>query len=497
MKRRIFVKMIEAKYIDWELVIGLEVHAQLVSKWKLFSNSISASESNTNAVPNSNTSLHDIALPGVLPIPNFSCIEQAIKAGLALEGKISAVSSWDRKHYFYPDLPQGYQITQSTQIVTEGRIPIIVDGIKKFIGMNELHIEQDAAKCVHGDGITYVDFNRCGTALIEIVTKPDIRSKKEAVECFKNLRAILICIGVCNGNMENGDMRCDVNISVRKKGDEKYGTRVEIKNLNSTKSIVDAIDYEYKRQIDIIQNGGVILNETMLFNGVTIPIRSKEDVADYRYIKDPDLMPIYIGEEVVKNIKESIPELPMEKLMRYVTQLGIKEAEASIIASEPLIAKYFDEAVLGYVSTPQNVANIVTCELFRIIEKYKISPQELGLAPKMLSDLCVMIEKGAISFSAAKSIVNEICDVNSPYYRKEPSYVVDVMDLNQISDEEELIQMVSEVLKEEQNEVERYRNGEEKLLGYFVGKIMKKSKGKGNPVKINELLLKKLKEGDI
>ncbi|AWD33258.1 Aspartyl/glutamyl-tRNA(Asn/Gln) amidotransferase subunit B [Candidatus Fokinia solitaria] len=489
--------MIEFQYGDWELVIGLEVHAQLISKQKLFSDSVSASESSTNVAPNSNTSWHDIALPGVLPIPNFDCIQQAIKAGLALNGKVSTISSWDRKHYFYPDLPQGYQITQSVQIVTGGKISIVVDGVKKDIAVNELHIEQDAAKCVHGDSTTYVDFNRCGTALIEIVTKPDIRSKKEAVECFKNLRAILICTEVCNGNMENGDMRCDVNISVRKKGDEKYGTRVEIKNLNSTKSIADAIDYEAGRQIEIIQNGGVISNETMLFNGVTVPIRSKEDVADYRYIKDPDLMPIYIREEIIEKIKMTIPELPMEKMVRYVTQLKIREAEAAIIASEPSIAKYFDEAISEHIHLSQSIANIVTCELFRIIEKYKISTKELGLTAKMLSELCIMIERGMISFSAAKNVVNEICDINSQYYRKEPSYVVDAMDLSQVSDEEELTQMIDVMLEENKNEVNRYRNGEEKLFGYFVGKVMQKSKGKGNPTKINELLLKKLKESDI
>lgn len=472
----------------WEYVIGLEVHAQVLSKSKLFSGSATA----FGASPNSQVSLIDAAMPGMLPVLNEHCIYQAVKTGIALKASINNYSVFDRKNYFYHDLPQGYQISQFYYpIVQNGSITIIDDfGKEKVIRINRLHLEQDAGKSMHDQSpaFTFIDLNRAGVPLMEIVTEADISSPFEAGEYIKNLRNILRYIGTCDGDMEKGSMRCDANVSVRKSGDP-LGTRCEIKNLNSIKNIMKAIEYEALRQVEILESGGKILQETRLFDINTLQTRTmrlKEDSEDYRYFPDPDLLPVVITQEYINNVREAIPELPNEKLNRYINDLQLNQYDAEVIVEDVKVAMYFEE-VINAATPPKLAANWIISELFAMLNKTSTTLDECKIKPQMLSEMIQLIEKGVISGKIAKTVFEVMFDTG-----KRPEQIIQEQGLMQISDNKAIEAIIDVVLAENSQSVEEYRSGKDKLFGFFVGQIMKKTEGKASPNVVNEILKKKL-----
>ena len=471
----------------YEVIIGLEVHAQVLSESKLFS----TSSTKFGSEPNTQVSLVDAAFPGMLPVINEHCIKQAIKTGIGLKAKINKRSIFDRKNYFYADLPQGYQISQyKDPIVGEGSVTLDMPNGEKNIGIERLHLEQDAGKSIHDidPQNTLVDLNRSGVALMEIVSKPDLRSLDEVNAYIKKLRSIMRYLGTCDGNMQEGSLRADVNVSVRKKGDKKLGTRCEIKNVNSIKFMQMAIDFEANRQVDVIEEGGSIDQETRLYDtkkNETRSMRSKEDAHDYRYFPDPDLLPLELNDNYIDQIKKDIPELPDEKKKRFIEKFKLSPYEANILVSDIEISKYFEEVSKN--SDVKLATNWITGELFALLNEKNIEITESPISSKNLSKLINLIKDGTISGKIAKSVFEIMRDGD-----KDPITIVEEKGLKQQSDPKELENLINKVIAENPKNVESYKSGKDKLFSFFVGQVMKNSNGKANPKLVNEILKKKL-----
>ncbi|MFQ3307080.1 MAG: aspartyl-tRNA(Asn)/glutamyl-tRNA(Gln) amidotransferase subunit B [Candidatus Midichloriaceae bacterium] len=473
----------------WELVIGLEVHAQLKTEHKLFSNTkINFGEEN-----NTQVSFVDCAMPGMLPVLNEECVKLAIKAGVALKGKINEVSVFDRKNYFYPDSPQGYQITQFFfPIVNEGEVDIIgEDGNDKKIKINRIHIEQDAGKSIHDQSPTetFVDLNRVGIALIEIVTDPDFRDTNEVTQFMKKLRNILKYTNVCDGDLEKGSMRCDANVSIRKKGEVPFGTRVEIKNLNSFKNITKAIMYEANRQIGVVENGEKVVQETRLYDvsiDETKSMRKKEEAHDYRYFPDPDLLPLRVTKEYIEEIKNTLPELPDHKKDRYLKDFGITDYDADVIIAEKNTAEFFE--YLAEKVNPKLTANWMCAELFGRLNKRGVEFKNSTVSKEHFLSLLLMIDSNEISGKIGKEVLDRMFEANI-----DPKEIVVKYNLVQISDVSEIEKIIDEVLLANPDKVTQFKSGKDKLFGFFIGQIMKISNGKANPNSVNKILTEKLK----
>ncbi len=472
---------------EWEVVVGLEVHAQVVSDAKLFSGAATA----FGAEPNTQVSLVDAAMPGMLPVVNVECLRQAVRTGLGLKAQINRYSVFDRKNYFYPDLPQGYQISQFTQpIVGEGVVEIDVDGELRAVGIERLHLEQDAGKSVHDrrPDKTYIDLNRSGVALMEIVSKPDIRSPEEAAAYVTKLRSILRYLGTCDGNMEQGSMRADVNVSVRKPGGD-LGTRCEIKNVNSIRFVRQAIEIEARRQIEIIEDGGSIDQETRLFDpdrGETRAMRNKEEAHDYRYFPDPDLLPVDLSEAFVAEIEASLPELPDAKRERFIADFGLSAYDAGVLVAERETADYF-EAVVGASRDAKQAANWVGSELFGRLNKEDKGIGDSPVSADQLGGLLDLIADDTISGRIAKDVFDEMFATG-----KDAAAIVEDKGLRQITDTGAIEAAVDAAIAAGAEQAAQFRGGNEKVIGWFVGQVMKATQGKANPALVNKLLRQKL-----
>ena len=472
---------------EYEVVIGLEVHAQVLSESKLFS----SSPTKFGAEPNTQVSLVDAAFPGMLPVINEFCIKQAVKTGIGLNAKINKKSIFDRKNYFYADLPQGYQISQyKNPIVGEGSIVLDLTTGEKVVGIERLHLEQDAGKSIHdiAPQNTLVDLNRSGVALMEIVSKPDLRSLEEVNAYIKKIRSIMRYLGTCDGNMQEGSLRADVNVSVRKKGQKEFGTRCEIKNVNSIKFMQMAIDYEANRQVDVIEEGGTIDQETRLFDikkNETRSMRSKEDAHDYRYFPDPDLLPLELSDKFINDLKKNIPELPDEKKKRFIEKFKLSPYEANILVSDIETSKYFEEVIEK--SDVKLSTNWITGELFALLNEKNLEISQSPITAKNLSKLINLIKDGTISGKIAKSVFEIMADEG-----KDPQIIVEEKGLKQQSDPKEIEKLIDKVITNNPDKVKEYKSGKDKLFGFFVGQVMKVSGGKANPQLVNEILKKKL-----
>jgi len=480
--------LISRKKNIYEVIIGLEVHAQVTSNSKLFS----SSSTKFGAEPNTQVSLVDAAFPGMLPVINEFCVKQAIKTGIGLKAQINKRSVFDRKNYFYADLPQGYQISQFKHpIVGEGTVVLDMPNGQKEVGIERLHLEQDAGKSIHDvdPQNTMVDLNRSGVALMEIVSKPDLRSPDEVNVYIKKLRSIMRYLGTCDGNMQEGSLRADVNVSVRKKGTDKLGTRCEIKNVNSIKFMQMAINYEANRQVDLIEEGKSIAQETRLFDtkkNETRSMRSKEDAHDYRYFPDPDLLPLEVTDDFVEKIKSEIPELPDEKKKRFIEKFKLSPYESTILVSDIETSKYFEEVIKN--SDVKLATNWITGELFAVLNDKNLEISDSPISSKNLSKLINLIKDGTISGKIAKTIFELMMDGD-----KDPQTIVDEKGLKQQSDPKALEALIDKVITDNPDNVKEYKSGKEKLFGFFVGQVMKVSGGKANPQLVNEILKKKLK----
>jgi aspartyl-tRNA(Asn)/glutamyl-tRNA(Gln) amidotransferase subunit B len=479
--------MIEGRTGPWETVIGLEVHAQVVSKAKLFS----GAATDFGAEPNTQVSPVDAAFPGMLPVINRFCVEQAVKTGLGLDAEIRLESVFDRKNYFYPDLPPGYQISQYQQpVVGRGKVVLdMPDGRKREIGITRVHLEQDAGKSLHDQHptLSYVDLNRAGIALMEIVSEPDLRSAEEVGLYLRKLRSILRYLGTCDGNMEEGSLRCDCNVSVRHPG-EPYGTRCEIKNLNSVRFAMQAIEYEAHRQIGIIEDGGVIEQQTRLFDtghGITRPMRSKEEAHDYRYFPDPDLLPLVLDPEWVARLRAELPELPDAKKARFVSDFGLSPDDAAVLVAERETALYFERVAAG--RDPKAAANWVMGDLFGALNRLGVSIEASPVSAEQLGSLIDLISDGTISGRIAKEVFAEMIATSA-----DAGAIVEVKGLRQVTDSGAIEAAIDAVLAAQAEKVAEYRAGRGKLYGFFVGQIMRATRGKANPTLVNELLRRKL-----
>ena len=479
---------ISGKTGDWEIVIGLEIHAQVLSSSKLFS----GASTEFGKDPNHNVSLVDAAMPGMLPVINQTCIKQAIKSGIALNAEINKYSVFDRKNYFYADLPQGYQISQyKYPIVGEGSLKITdINGEDKVIGIERIHLEQDAGKSLHDQhpSKSFIDLNRTGVALMEIVSKPDLRSPEEAASYVKKIRTVLRYIETCDGNMEQGSLRADCNVSVRKPNGD-LGTRCEIKNLNSIKFISQAIQYEAERQVEILENGGVIDQETRLFDtstGETRSMRSKEDAHDYRYFPDPDLLPLELSDSQISEIRSDMPELPDQLVERLISEYGITKYDANVIAEEKEYVHYYENSAKN--RDGKLVVNWMTSELFGLLKKNNIQFNQNPISPNYLNELVELIENKTISGKIAKDVF-EIMFATS----KSPKMIVKEKGLEQVTDDGAIEVFVDQVINENKDKVKEYLSGKDKLFGFFVGQVMKVSQGKANPGLVNKILKSKLK----
>ncbi|TDJ09373.1 MAG: Asp-tRNA(Asn)/Glu-tRNA(Gln) amidotransferase subunit GatB [Deltaproteobacteria bacterium] len=473
--------------MQYEAVIGLEVHAQLSTESKIFC----SCSTKFGAEPNSQVCPICLGMPGVLPVLNKKALEYAIMAAIATNCTVHNKSRFDRKNYFYPDLPKGYQITQYEQpICTNGYLDIDLDGKTKKIRITRIHMEEDAGKLIHEDSehYSYVDLNRTGVPLIEIVSEPDMSNAQQAVAYMKKLRSILTFIGVCDGNMEEGSLRCDANISVRPVGSKKLGTKAEIKNVNSFRFVQKAIEYEIERQISVLENGGEIVQETRLFDSsknVTFSMRGKEEAHDYRYFPDPDLLPVILQDNTINSLRESLPELPHSRYKRFMKDHDLPQSSALILTSTKPLADYFEDS-LEFCTDPKIVANWIINEVLREIgdedeiDNFQIRPIEI-------SKLLELVQKGSISGKIAKDVFSQMIET-----KKSAEQIVKEKGLEQISDEGQLESLVSSLVEKHPDEVKRFREGDKKLLGFFVGQVMKETKGKANPKLINELLRKHL-----
>jgi aspartyl-tRNA(Asn)/glutamyl-tRNA(Gln) amidotransferase subunit B len=476
--------------MNWEIVIGLETHAQLSTASKMFSGSSTA----FGAAPNTQASAVDIALPGVLPVANKGAVERAIRFGLAVGGKINRRSIFARKNYFYPDLPKGYQISQyELPIVQGGAISILTKAGEKSIPLTRAHLEEDAGKSLHEDfqGMSGIDLNRAGTPLLEIVSEPEMRSAEEAVAYAKTLHSLVRWIGICDGNMQEGSFRCDANVSVRRVGDTKLGTRTETKNLNSFRFLEKAIEFEVKRQIEILEDGGKIVQETRLYDAErdeTRSMRTKEDAQDYRYFPDPDLLPLEVSEEWIDRTRKSLPELPQAKRERYQRELGLSAYDADLLTETSEKAGYFEET-LKFLSgpAPKTVANWVNGELSALLNERGVSFAQLQITPKPFARLVDLLRDGTISANAAKEVLHAMARGEGT-----ADEIIEKRGLKQISDSGAIEKIVDEVLAANAKQVEDYRAGKDKAFNSLVGQVMKATKGKANPAQVNEILKRKL-----
>jgi aspartyl-tRNA(Asn)/glutamyl-tRNA(Gln) amidotransferase subunit B len=472
----------------YEVVIGLEVHAQLLTETKMFCRC----STKFGSEPNSQTCPICIGMPGVLPVMNRKAVEYAIRTGLATNCRIAPYSRFARKNYFYPDLPKNYQISQyELPLCEKGFVEIVVDDEVKRIGITRIHMEEDAGKNIHeerGD-YSFVDLNRTGVPLMEIVSEPDLRSPREASEYMKKLRAILRYLGVCDGNMEQGSLRCDANVSIRPVGQNAFGTRAELKNINSFKFVEKALEYEIKRQVSVVEDGGRIIQETRLWDsvvGVTRSMRSKEEAHDYRYFPEPDLPPVLVNQLWIDEIKSNLPELPDEKRHRFIEEHGLPEYDAELLTSEKAIADWYEKAVKAG-GQPKIVSNWIMGDLMRLLNEDNKSVDELFFGPAQMVGMLKLIDDGTISGKIAKTVFEEMYKTG-----KNAGDIVQEKGLLQISDTDEIEKAVDEVLAKSTGEVERFKAGDEKLMGFFVGQVMKATKGKANPTMLNDLLREKL-----
>ncbi len=473
---------------DYEVVIGLEVHAQLRTKSKIFC----SCSTQFGAGPNENTCPVCTGMPGMLPVLNARAVEYAVKMAMAVDCTVNRRSLFARKNYFYPDLPMGYQISQFELPVAEhGHVDIHTDKGVKRIGITRIHMENDAGKNIHSasDNASYVDLNRAGVPLIEIVSEPDMRSAEEAVAYLKSLRAILVYLGICDGNLEEGSFRCDANVSIRPRGQEEFGTRAELKNMNSFRNIQRAIEYEVERQIDLVEDGEKVVQETRLFDaakGVTRSMRGKEEAHDYRYFPDPDLLPLVIEEEQMVAWRAELPELPEARFRRFRDGLGLPEYDAQVLTAEKEVADYFEAALTAY-DEPKKISNWVMGEVMRELNDRGATLADCKLRAQDLGRLVKLVDDGIVSGTIAKNVFKELFETGG-----DPEAHVKAKGLAQISDTSAIEGLVDEVLAENPSEVERYKGGDRKLTGFFVGQVMKKSKGKANPGLVNQLLVKKM-----
>jgi len=480
--------IIEGKTGPWEIVIGLEVHAQVVSRAKLFSGASTA----FGAEPNAQVSFVDAAFPGMLPVINRACVEQAVKTGLRLNATINEVSVFDRKNYFYPDLPAGYQISQYKQpIVGEGHLDIdLANGETKRIGIERLHLEQDAGKSIHDQHPqkTYIDLNRAGVALMEIVSKPEMRSPEEAGAYMRKMRALVRYLGTCDGNMEEGSLRCDANVSVRRPGGE-LGTRCELKNINSIRFVMQAIEYEARRQVELLEEGGTIRQETRLFDsakGVTRPMRSKEHAHDYRYFPDPDLLPLVLDRKWIEEVRANLPELPDAKKARFVSDYKLTPYDAGVLVAEKENAEFFEVVAKGR-KDPKLAANWVIVELFGALNRLGRDIASSPVSATQLAGLLDLIENDTISGRIAKDVFGFMVETG-----KDAAAIVEERGLRQVTDTGAIEAAIDKVIADSAAKVAEYRGGKQALFGWFVGQVMKSTGGKANPAAVNELLRKKL-----
>ena len=481
--------ILEGETGDWEVVIGLEVHAQIISNSKLFSGSATS----FGAEPNTHVSLVDAAMPGMLPVINEHCIEQAVRTGLGLNAEINLVSVFDRKNYFYADLPQGYQISQLYHpIVGEGTVILdLEDGSTREVGIERLHMEQDAGKSMHDQDPkrSFIDLNRSGTGLMEIVSRPDLKSPEDVGAYLRKLRSILRYLGTCDGNMDEGSMRCDVNVSVRKVGETDLRNRAEVKNVNSVRFAMQAVEIEARRQIDVYEDGGEVVQETRLFDSVkgeTRSMRSKEHAHDYRYFPDPDLLPLVITQDYVDNIKATLPELPDARKTRYMTDFGLSAYDAGVLVAERETAQYYEQVAAGH--DPKLAANWVISNLFGMLKDKGVGISDSPVSAESLSKLLDLLKDNTISGRIAKDVF-EIMVAEG----KEAAAIVAEKGLTQITDTGAIEAAVDQVIADSPEQVEQFKSGNEKIAGWFVGQVMKATQGKANPPMVNQMLKDKLK----
>jgi len=477
--------------MEWETVIGLEIHAQLKTKSKIFSSASTA----YGAEPNTQACAVDLGLPGVLPVLNIEAVRMAAKFGLATGSNVAKRSVFDRKNYFYPDLPKGYQTSQLYHpIVEEGKMEIeLEDGSRKTIGVTRAHLEEDAGKSLHEDfqGMTGIDLNRAGTPLIEIVSEPDIRSAKEAVAYMKKIHSLVQYLDICDGNMAEGSFRCDANVSVRPKGQEEFGTRAEIKNINSFRFVERAINHEIERQIDLIEDGGTVAQETRLYDSdkdETRSMRSKEEANDYRYFPCPDLLPVIIDDSFLDEIRKTLPELPDVKRKRFVDEYKISDYDAGILTTSRELSEFFETAVKESKSDAKIAANWVIGELSARLNKEDKQINQSPVNASMFAGMLKRIDDNTISGKIAKDVFNAMWDGEG-----DADEVIEKKGLKQITDDSAIETMIDEVIANSPNQLEQYRSGKDKLFGYFVGQVMKASQGKANPAQVNQILKEKLK----
>ncbi len=480
--------------MKYEAVIGLEVHAQLLTESKLFC----ACSTRFGSEPNTQVCPVCLGMPGVLPVLNSKAVAYAVKTALALDCAVNKRSIFARKNYFYPDLPKGYQISQYTEpLAVNGRITIETSAGRKEIGITRLHMEEDAGKLLHGErpgdeAYSFVDLNRTGMPLIEIVSEPDMRLPEEAVAYLKAVRDIVVYLEICSGNMEEGSFRCDANVSVRPVGEKKLGTRAELKNMNSFKFVKDALEYEIERQIDVIESGGRILQESRLFDsakGITVPMRSKEEAHDYRYFPEPDLKPLIIEDALLAKVRDSMPELPQEKKERFIKDYGIPVYDAGVLVSTRPLADYYEE-VVRLTGEPKTSSNWVMGELLRLLNEHGKDAKYSPVAPPGLAGLIKMINSGKLSGKMAKDVFEEMFSTG-----KAADEIVKAKGITQISDDSTLAKVIDDVVNANPENLEKYRAGKDKLFGFFVGEVMKATKGQANPQAVNRLLKERLGNG--
>jgi aspartyl-tRNA(Asn)/glutamyl-tRNA(Gln) amidotransferase subunit B len=476
--------------MEWEAVIGLEIHTQLATKSKIFSGASTA----YGAEPNTQACAVDLGLPGVLPVLNEEAVRMAVLFGLAIEAEVAPYSIFARKNYFYPDLPKGYQISQfELPIVGLGHLDIDVDGVKKRIGVTRAHLEEDAGKSLHEDfhGLTGIDLNRAGTPLLEIVSEPDMRSAKEAVAYMRKLHELVRYLGICDGNMQEGSFRCDANVSVRPKGQQAFGTRAEIKNINSFKFVEKAINYEIERQIDLIESGGAVVQETRLYDAAkdqTRSMRSKEEANDYRYFPDPDLLPVVVDEAFKAQVKTTMPELPDAKKQRFKEQYGLDEESTAILTSSRPLADYFEIVVKESACEARICANWVTGDLLAALNRSGLEISDSPVSHERLAGLLARISDDTISGKIAKQVFEEMWQGTAS-----ADEIIEAKGLKQITDTGAIEAIIDKIIADNPGQVEQYRSGKDKVFGFFVGQVMKEMQGKANPGEVNKMLKDKLK----
>ena len=475
--------------MEWETVIGLEVHAQLMTRSKAFS----GAATKYGAEPNTQACAVDIALPGVLPVFNKEAARMAVKFGLAIGAAINHRSVFARKNYFYPDLPKGYQISQyELPVVAKGRMTIDVDGVEKVVGITRAHLEEDAGKSLHEDfhGMTGIDLNRAGTPLLEIVSEPDMRSPKEAVAYLKKLHELVRYLEICDGNMQEGSFRCDANVSVRRKGETKFGTRAELKNINSFRFVEKAIEFEVERQIDLLEGGGKVVQETRLYDSdkdVTRSMRSKEEAMDYRYFPDPDLPPLVLDDAFINDVRTTLPELPDAKRARFMQDYGLNAYDAGVLTGSRELADYYEQVVRESKADPKIAANWITVELAAFLNRDNKDIAASPVTVAMMSGLLKRLADNTISGKIAKEVFEAMWNGEG-----DADALIEKKGLKQITDTGAIEKVIDEIIAKNPKQLEQYRAGKEALFGYFVGQVMKATQGKANPAQVNELLKKKL-----